>query len=108
MSPSPPPLSPIFRISIPSEPDFVKSARQSPYADPKWLAGMKHAVTVDKNKNDISAKEQEAHLQVMRSEKDSLDKVSDIVWSLLFFPVQDLRNFSYSRVTSYYLSIPFH
>jgi len=64
----------VRKISIPTEPDFVKSARQAPYADHKWLEGMKHAVTVDKNKNDISAQEQEAHLQVLRTEKDSLDR----------------------------------
>ena len=60
---------------VPTEPDFVKSARQAPYADHKWLEGMKHAVTVDKNKNDISVQEEEARLQVLRTEKDSLDRV---------------------------------
>jgi len=64
----------VRKISVPSEPAFMKSMRQSPYTDPKWLAGMKHAVVVDKNKNDICAKEQEAHLQVLRSEQESQDR----------------------------------
>ena len=71
-------LSRDYRISVPSEPAFMKSMRQSPYTDPKWLAGMKHAVVVDKNKNDICAKEQEAHLQVLRSEQESQDRVCSL------------------------------
>ena len=57
------------------EPDFVKSTCQALYADYKWLEGMKHAVTLDKNKNDNSVQEKDVHLQVFRTE-DSLDRVS--------------------------------
>ena len=62
-------------MPVPIEPEFVKSARQSPYTDPKWIANMKHSYTVDRNKNDVSAREQEAHLEVLRRDKEQQDKV---------------------------------
>jgi len=62
------------RVSIPTEPEFMKSVRQSPYSDPKWIANIKHGILVDKNKNEINAKEQEAHLTVLRDERDAQDR----------------------------------
>ena len=50
--------------------------RESPYSDPKWIANLKHGILVDKNKNDINAREQEAHLSVLRDERDSQDRVA--------------------------------
>ena len=60
---------------MPSEPTFVKLARQSPYADPKWLQGMRHSVSVDKEKNQNRAKDQEATLEALQSEQESHDRV---------------------------------
>ena len=68
-----------FRVSIPTEPEFMKSVRQSPYSDPKWIANIKHGILVDKNKNEINAKEQEAHLTVLRDERDAQDRVRKLM-----------------------------
>lgn len=64
----------VRKVSVPAEPEFMKSVRQSPYSDPKWIANMKHGIMVDKSKNAISAKEQEAHLTVLQEERNAQDQ----------------------------------
>ena len=60
----------------------MKAVRQSPYTDHKWLANMKHGISVDQNKNRHSADEQESVLAILRDEKEAQDRVSVCVGGL--------------------------
>ena len=52
---------------------------------------MKHGIMVDKSKNAISAKEQEAHLTVLQEERNAQDQVWHVAqaqfmfWKLFYY-----------------------